>query len=107
MATQTFQYASFADGAVVVEYDINDANWKVSQIRCINNSVYTAIGRIYELGELVFTAVAPSNATTSWNVQGVQLGWQPDYWNDLTETWEPGGIEMGDYVFAAQWPGEV
>lgn len=102
--TLTFQFASFNDGQVVVEYDIRDNNWTVTQIRCINNSPYMAVGHIYELGELVFTAEAPPNATTSWNVVGIQLGWQPDYWNDITETWEPSGIDMGDYVFQATWP---
>lgn len=105
--TLTFQFASFNDGQVVVEYDVRDNNWIVTQIRCRNYSPYNAIGRIYELGELVFTAVAPPNDPgeyTSWNVVGIQLGWQPDYWNDITQTWEPAGIEMGDYVFQAAWP---
>jgi hypothetical protein len=107
MATLTLEFASFDNGAVVVEYDINDANWRVSKVRCINNSAYVAVGRIYEAGELVFSAVAPAGETTSWNVTGVQLGWQEPYWNDITEQWEEAGIEMGDYVFNAQWPGEV
>ena len=104
--TLTFQFASFGDGQVVLEFDIRDNNWVVTQIRCINNSSYSAVGYVYELGELVFTAVALPNQTTSWNTQGIQLGWQPDYWNDITQSWEPSGIDMGDYVFHAQWPAE-
>lgn len=107
MPVQTFQYASFGNDAVVIEYDINDANWRISTVRCINNSSYYAVGHIYELGELIFTAEAPPNQTTEWPVSGIQLGWQPPYWNDLTETWEEAGIEMGDYVFQAAWPWEV
>lgn len=108
--TLTFQFASFNDGQVVVEYDVRDNNWTVTQIRCRNYSAYPAVGRIYELGELVFEAVAPPNDPgeyTSWNVVGIQLGWQDDYWNDVSGEWEAGGIEMGDYEFSAQWPGEV
>lgn len=106
MATVTFQYASFNDGQVIVEYDINDANWRVSKIRCINNSPHSAVGHIYQAGDLVFTANAPANQTTSWNVQGVQLAWQPPYWNDLIGDWEEAGIEMGDYELQAAWPWE-
>lgn len=104
MPTQTYQYASFGSGVVVLQYDVNDANWRVSRVRCVNNSDQPAHGRVYELGELVFEATAPANHTTEWPVSGVQLSWQPDYWNDITQTWEPGGIEMGDYVFQASWP---
>jgi len=107
MATVTFQYATLGDGAVTVEYDVSNANWRVSRIRCINNSLHDAVGRIYDNGELVFTAVGPAGETTEWPVSGIQLGWQPDYWNDLTQQWEPSGIEMGTYEFSAQWPGEV
>lgn len=104
MPTQTFQSGSFNNGQVVIEYDINDANWRVSQIRCINNSDQPAIGYVYLDGELIFEAIAPPNQTTSWNTSGIQLGWQDDYWNDLTQQWEAGGIEMGGYVFQASWP---
>jgi len=105
--TLTFTFAEFANGLVRVEYDVRDNNWTVTQVRCINNSDFPAVGTIYELGEIVFAAVAPAHEITSWNVVGIQLGWQPDYWNDITETWEPSGIEMGDYEFCSQWPGEV
>lgn len=106
MATETFPHSSFGDGAVVVETDINTANWKMAVVRCINNSSYPASVTILESGVPVFTAVAPAGATTTWNTGGLQLGWQPDYWNDISETWEPGGIEMGDYVLQATWPWE-
>lgn len=93
MATQTFQYASFC-GQVRIEFDVNDANWRVSQMRCINNSIYQARATILESGTIRFTAVAPANRTSSWNVTGVQLGW--DSIN--------GGIMMGNYVMLARWP---
>lgn len=106
MATKTLTFASFAGGLVRVEYDLNDANWKVGKARVINDSDHPLVATIYQAGARVFVAVAPAQQTTTWNVAGVQLAWQPDYWNDLTETWEPGGIELGDYIFTAQWPGE-
>ena len=104
MATLTLPHSSFAGGSI--EFDISDVNWKISKIRCHNFSGQPARGFIYELGELVFTADAPSGEITEWNVTNVQLGWQPDYWNDVTEEWESGGIEMGDYVLACQFPAE-
>lgn len=97
MATQTFQHSSFGEGQVIVEFDINDANWRMSQVRVINNSAYPLVARIYEAGVLRYTANAPANQTTSWNTTGVQLGW--DSVN--------GGLMMGNYTMFAQWPGTV
>ena len=94
MATLTYQHSSFADGIVRVEFDVNDANWRMSQVRCINNSLFPAKATIFELGDLVFTANAPAGQTTSWNTVGVQL-----VWNDVDEN-----LEMGDYVMCVQWP---
>jgi len=94
MATVTFQHSSFANGIVRVEFDVNDANWRVSQVRCINNSASPAAATIFQRGTEVFTAIAPANATTSWNATGIQLGW------DAVD----GGIMMGDYVMSARWP---
>lgn len=107
MATLSLEIAAFNDREVVVELDILTSNWRVSQIRCINNSQHDAVGYIYNGEELVFTAVGTAGQTTTWNTTGVQLGWQEDYWNDITETWEPSGIEMFEYRIQIQWPGEV
>lgn len=92
MATQTFIHT--AVGAMRVEFDINDANWRMSQVRCINNSNQSAKAFIYEGGILVFSATAPANQTTSWNTSGIQLGW------DSVD----GGLMMGNYVMAIQYP---
>lgn len=94
MATQTFQHSSFAGGLVTVEFDVNDANWRMSRVRCINNSPRAAVARILQSGVEVFTATAPANATTSWNTTGVQLGW------DSVD----GGIMMGVYEMQVRWP---
>lgn len=95
MATQTFPFAEFGDGLVRVEIDVNDANWRPSKVRCINNSASPAVARVLNGGTEVFTATAPAGATTSWNISGVQLGW------DATN----GGLMMGSYVLQARWPG--
>ncbi len=94
MAIQTFFHSAFDDGAVQVEFDVNDANWRVSRVRCINNSSRPARAWILNNGVQVFTADAPANATTSWNITGVQLGW------DAVD----GGIMMGTYQMHAGWP---
>ena len=94
MATETFPHSSFGGGAVQVEVDINTANWKVVKMRCVNNSIYGARATILESGVPVFEASAPANATTVWNVAGVQLAW------DSVD----GGIVMGNFVMQAQWP---
>ncbi len=95
MATQTFQFAEFGNGSVRVEIDVNDANWRPSRVRCINNSTVAAVARILENGVEVFAATAPAGQTTQWNISGVQLGW------DTVN----GGLMMGNYVIQARWPG--
>lgn len=95
MATQTFPFAEFGNGIVRVEIDVNDTNWRPSRVRCINNSTQPAAARILENGVEVFTATAPAGQTTTWNISGVQLGW------DTVN----GGLMMGNYALQAQWPG--
>jgi len=102
MATVTFQHSSFANGIVRVEFDVNDANWRVSRVRCINNSALPAAATILQSGTEVFTATAPANATTSWNTTGIQFGWND---SDLDgDGIVDGGLMMGDYVMSARWP---
>lgn len=94
MATVWFPHSSFNGGLVTVDFSVNDANWRVSQVRCINNSNQPAKAFIYESGVLIFTAEAPANRTTTWNTSGIQLGW--DNIN--------GGIMMNNYTMQVQWP---
>lgn len=94
MATVTYQHSSFSDGLVRIEFDVNNANWRMSQVRCINNSSRLARAWILNNGVQVFTADAPANATTSWNTTGIQLGW------DTVN----GGIMMGTYQMHTGWP---
>lgn len=95
MATQTFTFAEFGDGAVRAEIDVNDANWRPARVRCINSSAFAAVARILENGVEMFAATAPAGQTTTWNISGVQLGW------DSVD----GGLMMGNYVLQARWPG--
>lgn len=95
MATQTFQFAEFGNGIVRVEIDVNDANWRPSRVRCINNSAAAAVARVLDGGSEVFTATAPAGQTTTWNISGVHLGW------DTVN----GGLILGTYSLQARWPG--
>lgn len=95
MATQTFQFAEFGNGIVRVEIDVNDANWRPSRVRCINNSAAAAVARVLDGGSEVFFASAPGGQTTIWNISGVQLGWDT----------ANGGLMMGNYSVYARWPG--
>lgn len=94
MATQTFLHSEFGNGQVRVEIDVNDATWRPSRVRCINNSSHAAQATILENGTQRFTATAPAGQTTTWNITGVQLGW------DSVD----GGLQMGAYVMQARWP---
>lgn len=94
MATQTFPFAAFGDGSVRVELDVNDANWRPSRVRCINNSAAAAVARILENGVEVFAATAPAGQTSTWNLSGIQLAW------DTVN----GGLMLGAYTVNARWP---
>lgn len=97
MATIWFPHSSFNNGEVVVDFSVNDANWRVSQARCINNSQYPVTAFIFKSGVQIFTATAPAGQTTTWNTSGIQLGWDGI----------DGGIMMMDYVIQIQYPSEV
>lgn len=92
MATQTFLLCEFS--GVRVEFDVNDANWRVTQVRCWNSSPYTVAAIILQNGTEVFTATALAQRMTSWNTSGVQLGW------DSVD----GGIIMNGYVMRIRFP---
>ena len=103
MATITLPIGSMLGGAITAEMDINDANWRPSKIRVINNHAERGLYiEVSELGSVVWSGTAPAGETTSWNISGIQLGWQPDYWNTITEQYEPDGIDLGDYVISTR-----
>lgn len=94
MATLTFEYAAFDSGRCRVEFDVNDANWRISRIRCINGTDYPAQGTVLEGDVVRFQEIAPANATTVWQVPGMQIGWDP----------VDGGLVLGNWSLRAQWP---
>lgn len=94
MATQTFRYASFGNDAVYCEIDVNDKTWRPIQVRVVNTSASALKASVLNAGTVVFEATAPAGQTTSWNISGVQLGW------DAVD----GGLMLGNYVIQAQWP---
>jgi hypothetical protein len=61
-----------------MQFDVNDANWRVSRVRCINNSGFPAIATIFDAGQQVF----------------VQPGWVS----------VDGGIMMGAYAMHVRRP---
>lgn len=93
MATQTFLIASYGD-SVTVEIDVNDATWKPSKIRCRNNSIFPLTATILENAVQIMTITAPANQTTTWNISGIQLGW------DAVDN----GIILGNYSVFTTWP---
>lgn len=106
MATITIPFAEFGEGAVRVEFDLNDANRRVSRGRCINNSAYDAAFTVLSNGTVVYQAVAPAGRTTEQNIAGWTLPQQPDYFNSDTGQYEPDGIDMGGYVMQTRWPAQ-
>lgn len=103
MATETLQHSIFCGEAVRVEIDINDANWRVSKVRVINDSPYPLVVIISKAGTPIMEQTALANQTTEWNVSGVQLGWQPDFLDSRDGQWYPDGIDMKDYTVSVHW----
>ena len=87
-----------------IEFDINDTNWRISQVRCINNSEHPLKAFVHKSGVQVFTAVAEAKNITSWNTSGLQLGWQPDYYDSRDGQYHPDGLDMKDYTIQIQSP---
>ncbi|MGW8177390.1 MAG: hypothetical protein ACWGQW_01120 [bacterium] len=92
MPTQTYEHTRI--GNMHVEFDVNTANWRICQVRCINNNDQPARFVVYELGVEIFNAIAPANQTTSWNTGGQQIAWDEI----------DGGIIWGDLVIETQYP---
>lgn len=93
MATQTFPFGAFGS-EVRAEIDVNDATWRPSRVRVINNSIFPLQATVLDGGSPVFAATAPASKTTTWNISGVQLGW------DTVD----GGIMLGTYSLQARGP---
>lgn len=92
MATQTHIFAEFS--AARCEIDVNDANWRIGRARVINNSVHALQVTVLKDGAQVYTATAPANETTTWNIPGWQVGW------DSVD----GGIIWNGYELHARYP---
>lgn len=82
--------------------EINDANWRVSKVRVINE--HPSLGfeiTVKEAGVVVFNQTVPAGQTQTWNTSGIQLGWQPDFFDTERQEWRADGIDMGDYEISA------
>jgi hypothetical protein len=97
MATITLSVGEMLGGAIRAEMDVNDANWKPSKARVINDSDQGYQIIVKELGQVVWTATVASGESNEWNITAIQLGWQEDYWNSDTQQYEAAGLDLGDY----------
>ena len=102
MATLTFRLAAGPDW--FAECSVNQANWRVSSVRLVNDSDFGVAVVIKKAGVDFFSTVAPAHKETTWNVSGMQLSWEPPYWNSLTETWDEAGLDLGDYEIGTRFP---
>lgn len=59
----------------------------------VTEKAYYSGGGSYSFAA-TFNEVAPANATTEWNVPGMQIGW------DSVD----GGIMLGNWELRARWP---
>lgn len=99
-AIVTLEFASFDNGAALVNFDYNQGNGNVLRFRCINNApnavwfgVYL-VDPITGVETLLGERTCLAGETLVQNVPGVSVQW------DLID----GGLIMGDYQFRARYP---
>jgi len=101
MAVKTYEIASFADGLVRTEIDVNDANLRVTTARIINNSDKSAVIDVYKAGVLAVSQVVSGGQTISKNLPAsIKFAYDagdPD-WGI------PPAIYMADISIFTRWP---
>ena len=100
MPTTTYNVASFANGLVRAEIDLDDNTLRVRVARVINDSDYPALIEVYKAGVSVANVVIPAHSTQSRNLPAnIKFTAIPQPNPD-----EDGPISMGDIVISCGWP---
>jgi len=104
MANVEHTFAVLGDGLIVATFTRNTGNGNITGVTVTNDSDADMFWRVLENDVERFTGTAPSNEVSTWPVAGIAFEQQPDYWNSVTEQWEPDGLDFGPWVIQARWP---
>ncbi len=92
--------ASFADGLVRIQVDLNESNLRLNKARGINNSAFPAHIAVLKAGILAGEATIPAGVTLERNLPAsIQLTAVPQ-----PNPEDDGPISMGDIVIQCRWP---
>ena len=100
MPIATQEIASFANGLVRIEVDLNEANLRLNKTRGINDSAFDVHVSVFKAGVLEGEVTIPAGQTVERNLPAsIKLTAvpQPDPEDD-------GPISMGDIVIQCRWP---
>ena len=102
MAIVTYPVASFANGLVRAEIDLNDVNLRLMKGRVINGSPFPAYFQVYKAGALVGDLTVLANTTQERNLPAsVQFSMDAG-----DPVWGmPPEMTMGDIQIGCRWPG--
>ena len=70
MAIATYTIASFADGLVQAQIDLDDTTLQVVKARAINNSDFPAVFEVHKAGVLRGDLTIPPHTTRERNIPG-------------------------------------
>ena len=103
MAIVTYAVASFANGLVRGEIDLDDKTLRVRVARAINNSDYPAYIEVFKAGSLAVDQIIPAHNTISKNIppaMGINFTMDDgDPEHDI-----PPEMCMGDIEIHCRWP---
>lgn len=101
MPTTTYNVASFADGLVIAEIDVDDNNLRVRRARLINNSTEPIYIEIFKAGVLAVDETVNGGDTISKNLPAA-LKFSYD---DGDPEWGiPPELTMGDIEIHVRYP---
>lgn len=101
MAIVTLPVASFANGLVRGEIDLDDSTLRVRVARVINNSDYPALIEVYKAGVSAASVVVPAHTTQSRNLPA-NIRFAMDAGDPVWGI--PPEMYMADIMIACGWP---
>ena len=103
MAIVTLPVASFVNGLVRAEIDLDDSALRVRVARVINNSDYPAFIEVFKAGSLAVDQIIPAHDTISKNIPAA-MGISFTMDSGDPEWGIPPELTMGDIEIHCRWP---
>lgn len=101
MPVTTYNVASFANGLVIAEIDVDDNNLRIRKARLINNSTEPVLVEVYKAGVLASDQTVNGGDTISKNLPAAL---KLSYDAGDPEWGIPPELTMGDIEIHVRWP---